>query len=263
MSTNINGRIARMSIADFYPLLVGTIKPEIEELGKQMLNRALAHLVAEHYDRIALAIGDNAHEWQTARDIASYCYHDMSERQQEVKKTGRRDIEVDHQFEIFLFPQGNQTLMMMNCDQREMIEMFDAHPKIEPYSWWNSTDGPDDLSDQEWAKRESDWMEALPGAGVPRDRCLLFELFDGDIRYHNDTETMWKAMPLPDDRLRKHAENEYVGRHYDQTKGISQVFEILERYRSDPTLATDILEELRPAVIKIEKDTPVQRRRTR
>lgn len=43
---------------------------------------------------------------------------------------------------------------------------------IEEYGYWNNTDPPEGVTDEEWAQREQDWNQALPGPGIP-SRCGL------------------------------------------------------------------------------------------
>ena len=43
---------------------------------------------------------------------------------------------------------------------------------IEEYGYWNNTDKPEGITDEDWVKRESDWNKALPGMGVTA-RCGL------------------------------------------------------------------------------------------
>ena len=62
-------------------------------------------------------------------------------------------------------------------------------------------------------------------------------------------------------RLKRLGADEYVSRHYDQSKGMSQVFQLLESYKSDPELTQEVENELRPFILEIAKDTPVQRLR--
>lgn len=263
MSTNINGRRSSLPIGQLYEVLVDNLKPEIKAKGKTLLNQALAKMIADRFDKVTLGTIKPDEDWKTARDIASYCYHDMADRQQEVKKTGRRDVDVDHEFEIFLFPSGDGTLIMPVCEQEELTAILDGHSSIERNSWWNSTDRPDDLSEEQWQQREDEWMTALPGSGLISERSLRMTLFDGDIRINHDVPLTWASMPSPEKRLKRLGADEYVSRHYDQSKGMGQVFQLLEDYKSDPTLTKEVENELRPFVLEITKDTPVQPLRAR
>lgn len=261
MSTNINGRKSPLPIGQLYDILVDDLKPKIKVSGKNLVNQTLAKTVAGRFDRVALGMMKANDGWQTARDIASFCYREMSDRQQDIKKTGHRDVDVDHEFEVLLFPLKDSTLIMPICEQEKLVEVLDRHPSIERYSWWNSTDKPDDISEGEWQQREDEWMTALPGSGLLSERSLRMTLFDGDVRRHNDPDTMWAGIPDPSTRLKRLGTDEYVNRHYDQTKGMSQVFELIEKYKSDPALIEEVENDLRSFILEIDRDTPVQRLR--
>ena len=261
MSTNINGRRSSLPIGQLYEVLVDSLKPQIKSTGKTLLNQSLAKMIAGRFDRVALGTIEAKEDWKTAQDIASDCYQDMADRQQEVKKTGRRDVDVDHEFEVFLFPSGDGTLIIPVCEQEELTSILDRHSSIERYSWWNSTDKPDDLSEEQWQQREKEWMTALPGSGLISERSLRMTLFDGDIRINHDVPLTWASIPSPEERLKRLGADEYVNRHYDQSKGMSQVFQLLESYKSDPELTQEVENELRPFILEIAKDTPVQRLR--
>ena len=56
--------------------------------------------------------------------------------------------------------------------------------EIEEYGYWNNTDKPDGITNEEWKNCGDDWDAALPGLGVP-SRCGLCssDLIDPDVLF--------------------------------------------------------------------------------
>lgn len=107
---------------------------------------------------------------------------------------------VDKKTELYLFPREDSTLIMVSCDDPDIMARLDQEPYIKDYSWWNSTDKPDAITETQWEKRESAWMEALPGAGRPADRCLLMEITPGQILFHKAATDLAKYFESLHDR---------------------------------------------------------------
>lgn len=62
--------------------------------------------------------------------------------------------------------------------QRVMMEYFRA----EEYGYWDNTDMPDNLTEDEWNNRKDNWNKALPDAlGVPRQNGFVIKLVDSEF----------------------------------------------------------------------------------
>ena len=78
---------------------------------------------------------------------------------------------------LLLFPLKDKILAMYfgNTDIRRFIE---NHEMFEDYHYQNQCDKPDDISDKEWDKRESDWNTAIGPDYIPANHGWQVQLFN-------------------------------------------------------------------------------------
>jgi len=86
---------------------------------------------------------------------------EFKNRQKDIKDTHHRDPAVDFEARVSLYPIANRsTLGIFWCDWFEWRHHFQTQPFIQEYGYWDNTDKPDNLSDNDWACREADWTRA-------------------------------------------------------------------------------------------------------
>lgn len=78
---------------------------------------------------------------------------------------------------LLLFPLKDKILAMYfgNTDIRRFIE---NHEMFEDYHYQNQCDKPDNISDKEWDKRESDWNTAIGQDYIPANHGWQVQLFN-------------------------------------------------------------------------------------
>lgn len=84
-------------------------------------------------------------------------YDSWQDRRRRVKTTGERDPFIDTEFSVSIIPAGRQTLGIVYTEQTPWFNAFVAHPGVEEYGYWDNTDGPDEVSEQEWEGRRRAW----------------------------------------------------------------------------------------------------------
>lgn len=87
---------------------------------------------------------------------------EFNDRENEIKKTRRRDPEVDFEFEITVHPIKDKVLGMHFTEQREFQKLLSEKPWFKEYGYWNNSDPLDGCLEEDWDKRRDDWEEALP-----------------------------------------------------------------------------------------------------
>lgn len=106
---------------------------------------------------------------------------EIDERRREVEKTKRRDPLVDTEFTLVVmpYPAGNMVLGIAYSEQQDWLKQFKDLPWVEEYAYWNNTDRPDEVTDEEWEAREKAWNEVTkadpldrPGASGFTVECL-------------------------------------------------------------------------------------------
>ncbi len=73
-------------------------------------------------------------------------------------------------------PATGRLLVRVYTQRAEMAEAFAAMPGVEPYSYWNNSDAPDTLTEEDWAEREAAWARVMPDYGAPAEHMLGFVL---------------------------------------------------------------------------------------
>jgi hypothetical protein len=95
------------------------------------------------------------------------CFWPWHDARNAVKKTGFRHTLVDTDFEIIILPYKGAfygiSFVERNAWHREWLKQ----PGVSEFGYWNNTDQPDEISDEEWEARGKIWDEILPGAGIP------------------------------------------------------------------------------------------------
>ena len=101
---------------------------------------------------------------------------------------------------------------MVFCDNKDLNEMVSNHPGLEYYGYWNNTDKPEDLTDEQWEQRRTDWDTALGGTGDERpSSCgLIAELVNVDdviidIQINHYYDKVLQKIPALSTRLMKKA----------------------------------------------------------
>jgi hypothetical protein len=88
--------------------------------------------------------------------IFGYGYHKVQERFRKFKKEPYRDPYYDLRFELIVFL-TDPPLAIFIGENKNMISILANHPYIEWYGYWNNSDPPEDITDEEWEQREKDW----------------------------------------------------------------------------------------------------------
>lgn len=258
MSSNIQGWRIDLPFDEAYRRLVDEVKPLVEKEGTRGINAAHALLVANEFDEIGAGIREARKGEATASDLATRTYRSVCDRQREIVRSGYRDHDVDHDFEIMLYPHEGQTFTIPICEQDHLRRMLADLDWIEDHSWWNGSDRPKTVTAAEWRRREKLWMHLVPH--TLDNRGLKLSLFDGRLALRCDDGLMWKSMPTNEARLKTLGENIHVTRNYDRSRGVSQVFELLSAYRGDETIRRAMEDEIGPAIVPIKPDAQLVKR---
>ena len=97
--------------------------------------------------------------------------------------------DADYDVNVCVFPLENKMLAIYYAHNDELYSILKANPAFSDYGYWNNTDKPDDVSEEEWEQRKIDWDNALPGCGVPRVAGITLDIISSkyDInRYVDD-----------------------------------------------------------------------------
>lgn len=129
--------------------MVESIRPFVREKAKEKLDYFVTHIAqASNIEQKINAYN----KWLHLRDI--------------VKQKSTRLDPVDTDFEIVFFPHENHFLGIAYTNNTLWFEKWMSLDLVEDYSYWNNTDKPKELTDEQWNQRAENWDKVL-GYNIP------------------------------------------------------------------------------------------------
>jgi len=101
---------------------------------------------------------------------------DMHARACDVKRTNLRDPEIDYSCSIALVRDGKDLLAIIYTEHQMFQDIWSAAPGVEPWPYWNNSDRPDDLTEEQWDQRAKSWERALNGYGPAGEAGIIKEV---------------------------------------------------------------------------------------
>lgn len=179
-----------------------TLRPVIRDLGRVETLAFYAREATQVVDARATT-GKGGKEGQCA---LAGIWLDLTDRQNEIKRTGRRDPEVDLEFTIVLLPHAGRVYGMYFTERRDWAKALVGEDRIaEAYPYWNNTDPPDGIPCEEWDARGELWREILAADpdGRPGQCGFTVEIFPPS--FWPDPEDILPFIPDRTTRLRNAA----------------------------------------------------------
>lgn len=135
------------------------------------------------------------------------------------------DPQQEHNLEVsFLRDEKTENVFVMVYGSRESREHFRSVYSAFEYSYWNNTDRPDELSEEEWADRSATW-DRLVGYKSPKVSGLMMTVMEPyeiepRLSYYENRKPF--RIPSMESRVRVLARNlvaaEFVGPEQDKDK---------------------------------------------
>lgn len=102
-------------------------------------------------------------------------------------------------------PIKHKILGMPYANHDVLYDLLTKRPEMQDYGYWNNTDKPKDVSDDEWEQRRKDWDDALVSVGIPKDNGMVLHIVDAisdviEFNYIN-VRTNFMALLGDDDEL--------------------------------------------------------------
>jgi hypothetical protein len=207
MSTKIyGGRMIAAPIGRAYDMLLAA-RPQAVAIGTDLQHAWMARRAVELIDAAAL-------KGEVVGMPIIAAWQELLDGVREIRSTQRRRPDIDFEFELWLFPLGRRTLMLVHTEQSRMREWVDALPFVVDHSYWDNTDRDEDVDARTWASRRRDWEKALPGAGVPSDRSLTMTMFNHDFAMPPKASEALRHAPTLDARVATLARRRHIDEVY-------------------------------------------------
>ena len=176
MSTKIYSGLRLVAGADLWEFLQ-QLRREANVIRDRLDARLLAADAAMIVDR--RRIGNPVPDEQPGGRARSAIWEAVDRFKADQDKLGKSDIGHDpHRLELSVGydPVASRHMLIMYCEATELRELVTGHPDVEEYGYWNNSDQPDGVTDQEWDERRQAWNRVLPGVGIPAETMLTFTL---------------------------------------------------------------------------------------
>ena len=153
-------------------ILIGT-KLQAETMTEQVITIVDKYMTWTHFGKkneseFSIPEGETTiHKTRNQQKILSFAVWDFKDKARECIR--KDDIDRDYvlHLKIMVMPITDKVLGMEYGSRREFSELLFKCPIVKEYHFQNQTDRPDEISEEDWDIRGSDWDAALPGIGVP------------------------------------------------------------------------------------------------
>ncbi len=180
MSTKIyNGFVIKTGDITEVMQLLDEVGVLYDDAAKKYMHTLTAHLIIDAWDGLSVgSIDEKDAEILKHYSLSWYAYEKILNAQKKIKETNQRDPAYDFELNILIFPKSytDRTLAMVYGENKSFLECFTKHPKVEEYGWWNNSDKPNEVTDEQWDQREKDWQMVI---NRPPSRAGLSRSYDG------------------------------------------------------------------------------------
>jgi hypothetical protein len=149
-----------------------------KEKAEESIGRELLANACEHLDKIsvdAMGLAREPCEQEGMKNPLAMASDQLRERLRQVQRERRRDCEVDTETSIIVIPHTTGLYGLLSCENELIRKAFFSLDDVEHLPYWNNTDQPDGLSQEQWNERGRLWDELLP-SGVPSESGASFML---------------------------------------------------------------------------------------
>jgi hypothetical protein len=254
MSISIHGgRRIDAPIGESYRLLMG-LKEQAATTGRGLQVRWMARRAARMLDDATLKGEKVERPLHTA-----WC--EMDDRQREVRRTQRRDPEIDFEFQLWLWPLADRTLVNVHTEQPEFRALIDGTTFVEDHAYWDNVDPDENVPADRWEERAQDWRDAWLIGAAASDRSLTMVMFNDALVMPARAEEAMPFVPSLDERLRTAAARRHIDEVYRaviaerqstepgwKPEGFGTFFEAEGCAREDADRRSRITEELRHVI---------------
>lgn len=215
MSTKIfNGYILpHLSLGELHEFLL-RFRSLISDKAQEGIDRLHASISTDIIDSLAIdgysiASGEAKQyhmiEGKVVPLTAAYC--NVASRQREVEKTGLRDPAYDYSCSLSFCPADGGILALLFTEQNEFEEAWESMDEVTPFGYWDNTDEPNDITQEEWENRRRIWDKALGETGVPAHRFFEFDCIGKSSISPSKASELVKYVPSRDDRINRVVRN--------------------------------------------------------
>lgn len=137
--------------------------------------------------------------------------------------------EQDWDFSISFAPHTElKWLGIFYADKDSFRSLLFEQPWFQEYGYWNNTDQPDGITDEEWDLREKNWDKMLP-SGVPINHMAEFKLFSNKRLVHPDRDILLQSAPSEESRIERLVFNAARDEYFKEIGGYQSTSDYLTK----------------------------------
>ena len=136
---------------------------------------------------------------------------DLEDEQSKLREYDRGKDPNRLEVAIGVDPQTGRLGALLFAENPGLIDAFEALHEVEKYPYWNGSDRPDELTEDQWNERREFWDRVLPGYTPPAEAmftwCLRGTYHPGTMSLAGDRSPLiLEQVPSPESRARRLAQ---------------------------------------------------------
>lgn len=166
MSTKIYNGI-KFNVKDIHDLTEKTFawRERISVLTEEAKIKFLANIIYSALDGHQLGFL-KSNQWKEG-SVLRYAIDTYETRLKKTKEQySSRDPAVDMDFSFTVHPHGDEFYGIVFCERNEWNKEFMDLEWVEPFPYWDNTDPPEGISEEDWDERGCLWDSLIP-SGIP------------------------------------------------------------------------------------------------
>lgn len=167
------------------------IRPAMIEVARHAARSFVVNCATHNFDLHHLGL-----ETEKPRSFIGEAATTLMDRQDEVERTRRRDPMADFASDVVLFPVAAtksapaRLLATTFIEHPELYKAWTSQPFWRDFSYWDNSDGPDELPRREWTARKRMWAQIFPGRMPPSQVGFTLNLVRPIDAYHEMTDEL-------------------------------------------------------------------------
>ena len=222
------------------------LRTRIGNVEKYLRAKVFAGIAATLIDRIALlddpkyllpiVNGMTDEETTTLSDLQNpyiVALENISKHEKKIRVTQERDPLYDFECNVqILHVTGRNILLaMLFAEQDAYRTIWERMPGVREYAYWDSTDAPSYVTEEQWERRRRDWDKALGREGIPVLRGFNIECHH--VYGHASIEQIGHAMPTFWSRVRERSEDKMFHQWLNgRSLTASNYFDLYSKYKN-------------------------------
>lgn len=183
MSTTIyNGYMIKVDTLGDLKQFLGNLTKDLRNLQNSIFCAIYAKEYTKLVDSIAMNKLEDYTDFEKNTNVKVYTNRRikrLSNKQHNAVFISDTEPEYDLDFNIALFYTDKKVLCTV-YGREEFISKFKSYSEVHDYSYWDNTDMPDNVTEEEWETREKDWNSVLTGIGIPSQCGPVFDILTFD-----------------------------------------------------------------------------------